>query len=202
MTSLEYVLILNWIQNCLRFDNWYSWSEDSMCYKQYSQGPCPLGRLFYLDPASGIASCQCQSTWQPYFYSADGKCYEQNSIGPCPAGQYFAYNLTSNQTECTCFTNFVPDRENGICVEKFTQATCPKGKLVTADPTDGSLKCNCQPEMKNYYWADDGQCYEHFTTGPCDASLLFRMNEKTGQPACLPPIRRRKRFSPTTITNN
>lgn len=160
------------------------------------EGPCSLGRLFHLDRETGSVSCDCQSDWLPYYYPLDGKCYEQNSLGPCPAGQYFVFNQTVNATTCNCFTNYVPDSEKGICVEKLTQADCPFGQLVTADSINGLLKCDCQPSMKEHYWAQDGQCYEHFSQGPCDANLLFRLDEKTEQPACLPPIsRRKKRFS-------
>ena len=163
---------------------------------KYSQGPCPLGLLFFLDPETGTASCQCQSSWKPYYYPVDGQCYELNSLGPCPSGQYFSYNETADLTSCTCFTNFVPDPDREICVEKLTQSSCPPGLLVTADPLDGNLFCDCQPEMKDHYWPADGQCYEHFTTGPCEKPLLFRLDENTGQPACLPPIgRRRKRVA-------
>ena len=35
-------------EHCARFDNWFFWGKDQRCYRQYSQGPCPRGQLFFL----------------------------------------------------------------------------------------------------------------------------------------------------------
>lgn len=81
-----------------------------------------------------------------------------------------------------------------------------------ADETTGQFKCDCNPEtMKKNHWPADGKCYQHFTqgdlrcercarcflfkcqlfrarSGPCADSLLFRLNDQTSLPDCLPPI--------------
>ena len=92
---------------CKRFDNWHWWPSHQRCYRQFSQGPCRKGQLFYLDPDSGKTGCDCRPEWEAYYYAINDKCYEQESKGPCPVGQYFAYNATSRTTECSCFKNFV-----------------------------------------------------------------------------------------------
>lgn len=135
-----------------------------------------------------------------------------SSIGPCPAGQYFAFDPVANRTACSCFTAFAPDPQRNICVEKLTRDVCKLGQLVTADEKTGEFKCDCNKDaMKENYWPADGKCYQHFTqgndnfnrmtmsqkvtnqrfvieTGPCSNSLLFRLDERTSLPACLPPI--------------
>lgn len=102
-------------------------------------------------------------------------------------------------------------------MEKLTQDKCPPGQLVTADSITGQYKCDCNPEtMKQNYWPADGKCYQHLTqgmsikvenminqyafsfisemglfhkcTGPCSLSMLFRLDDQTSLPACLPPI--------------
>ncbi|XP_046459592.1 uncharacterized protein LOC124206025 [Daphnia pulex] len=187
-------------KNCQRFDNWYSWPQDGNCYKQWRQGPCQFGELFYLDPETGRTSCQCKSSWLAHLF--EGKCYEHHSVGPCPAGQYFNFDPVTKKTGCTCFTAFAPDVEKGICVEKLTQDKCPLGQLITADAVTGQSKCDCQADtMKQNYWPADGKCYQHLTQGPCLKSMLFRLDDQTSLPACLPPIvsssgLRKKRSAP------
>ena len=185
-------------QDCQRFDNWYLNAEDGNCYKQFRQGPCQFGELFYLDPETGATSCQCRPSWIQHFYPADSKCYEHSSVGPCPDGMYFSFNETTQTTGCTCFTNYLPDAERDICVEKLTQANCPLGQLATPDPTSGDFKCDCQSDMKEHFWQQDGNCYQHFTTGPCQAPEIFRIDDSTGLPACMLPFsqqqQRQKRY--------
>ena len=190
-------------QECKRFDNWYMWTDDGTCYKQYSQGPCQLGELFYLDSDTGKTSCECRRDWQPYYYPVDGKCYEHDTRASCPTGRYFTYNTATNKTECVCFSDFVArssapdsDQDGGHeeCVEKLTQSTCPLGQLVTRNEHDGSLKCDCHASMEQNFWPYDGLCYEHFTQGPChEPDHVFRLDLITGLPDCLPPIGRRRR---------
>lgn len=87
-------------------------------------------------------------------------------MGPCPAGQFFIYDPSTNKTGCQCFSDYAPDAERGICVEKLTQDACPRGLLATADETTGQFKCDCHAEtMKKNYWPADGKCYQHFTQG-------------------------------------
>ncbi len=122
--------------------------------------------------------------------------------GPCAAGQYFSFDSVKNETSCSCFTAFAPDLQRDICVEKLTRDTCKLGQLVTADQETGNFKCDCQKEeMKTHYWPQDGKCYQHFTQGPCESSLLFRLDEKTGRPACLPPINGSSSSSIISITS-
>lgn len=180
-------------KDCQRFDNWYFYQPDGNCYKQLRQGPCALGELFYLDPETAVTSCECRTSWSKHFYPPHNKCYEQNSVGPCPAGQYFSFNESSQTTGCSCFTNFVADPQRQICVEKLTADTCPEGTLVTADPINGNMRCDCNEQMKEHFWTDDGRCYQHFTAGPCAAPNIFRIDDVTGLPACMLPFNHRQR---------
>ena len=152
-------------------------------------GPCPLGKLFFLDPKTGETTCQCRESWTEHLHT-DGQCYEHHSVGPCPVGQYFSYDPLTEKAGCKCFTAFVTDPKRQICVEKLTKDVCPLGQLVTADSETGELKCDCQPDgvTKQHFWPADGKCYQHFTQGPCASNLLFRIDERTSLPACQPPI--------------
>eukprot|EP00095_Tigriopus_kingsejongensis_P003671 maker-scaffold11_size778918-snap-gene-5.21 protein:Tk03671 transcript:maker-scaffold11_size778918-snap-gene-5.21-mRNA-1 annotation:"hypothetical protein DAPPUDRAFT_324689" len=169
---------------CKRFDNWHWWSPHQRCYRQFSQGPCKKGKLFYLDTDEGGTGCYCKKDWEVYYWNQTGECFEQESPGPCPEGQYFAYNATSKSTECSCFKNYVLNPESGTCVEQFSQGNCPRGQLVTVGP-DGTMKCDCGPQMRNHYWPLENACYPHYERGPCAKGEQFRIHPIEKRPSCI-----------------
>ncbi|CAG0882672.1 unnamed protein product [Darwinula stevensoni] len=172
-------------RECKKFDNWFHDPQTKTCYRQYSQGPCPKGKLFYLDRVSGEIKCGCESTWKPYYWPGDGGCYEPKSEGPCPRGKYFHYDVGNGRTECRCFHNHVPDRKFPVCHEEFTRADCPLGLLVRAHPRTGEAVCDCSKDMIGHFWAADGRCYEHFTRGPCEKGQMFRLGWGLDSPICM-----------------
>ncbi|XP_076067430.1 uncharacterized protein LOC143040347 [Oratosquilla oratoria] len=172
-------------KHCTRFDNWFYWLAEERCYRQYTQGPCEKGSLFYLDPNTGVAGCECRREWKPYYWPADGLCYEQHSVGPCSDGMYFSFNQTSGRTECNCFTSHVLHAETKKCYERMTQGPCPEGELVVAHPTTGQMTCDCNPDMTSHYWASTGKCYPHFQQGPCPEGQTFRPDQATRLPQCI-----------------
>lgn len=60
------------------------WHVDEKCYKKYTQGPCPKGKLLTVGP-NGLAKCLCSDNeeMKKFYWSPEKSCHEHFTRGPC-----------------------------------------------------------------------------------------------------------------------
>ncbi|XP_023030159.2 uncharacterized protein [Leptinotarsa decemlineata] len=173
------------------------WPPEAKCYKIFQVGhPCPDGMELSpsLSKSGKNLSAECRCTPETAQSATDGKCYALFSLGPCDGGEYFApdtqYKSENSKRQwgvCKQIKNcsdetmvYWPKDEK--CYKLLSRGPCPKGQLLTTDPNGNIPVCKCgnQVELKDYRFAD-GQCYQHFTKGPClEKGHLFLPDKTCG----------------------
>lgn len=146
--------------------------ETKTCHQHFTQGLCPVGKIFL--PSK---KCGCELDL-PQYYKKTDQCFEIGSTGPCPNHGYeFTFDEKNQEARCKCKTGYVvmPD---GLCYRLFTKGPCKNGDLVSDVNT-----CITNPCQKNFlFFPREKTCYRIGSQGPCrdEQVVVFDFAVKVG----------------------
>lgn len=162
--------------SCQCQSTWFNHLFDGKCYEHHSVGPCPAGQYFTFDPVANKTGCTCFTAFAPD--PQRGICVEKLTQDNCPVGQLVTADSVTGQLKCDCNSetmkqNYWP--ADGKCYQLLTQ-----GWHTLLIYVDKLIKHESQDESLNAFFIR--------VEGPCETSKLFRLDDQTSLPACLPPI--------------
>lgn len=118
-------------------------TNDSLCYRPYTQGPCSLG--FILINSSTCIRLPCQKG--ELYFPEEQRCYRIGSEGSCRKGQVVTFDFRTRPS-------IDGISYNGVC-------NCEKD---SQDCTDDDL-CDSGSNSNTILYKN--KCYKLYTKGPC-----------------------------------
>ncbi|XP_022912789.2 uncharacterized protein [Onthophagus taurus] len=129
---------------CLCKKEYVRYTQNSRCYRPYTQGPCPSGQMLINSTTCEIQPCKKGELYFP----EDKRCYRIGRRGPCRLGEVLTFDFETRPS-------LDGNSYNGVCQCARTN-TCDENAIEK-----DKLECeNHQARFENV-------CYKLYTQGPC-----------------------------------
>uniref|UniRef100_A0A1B0CZN5 DUF4789 domain-containing protein n=1 Tax=Phlebotomus papatasi TaxID=29031 RepID=A0A1B0CZN5_PHLPP len=157
------------------------WSEDGLCYRAFTRGPCEAGEFLM---ASNSTCVKNPCAKGELFFPADASCYRIGTQGPCTLHSVIVFDFTARPSidgvsyngVCGCagivttLSQTCSEREPqasacrgtpgmaevaGECHKLYTRGPCGPGEwLEPAKGANGRATCECKPEYQRFETAN------------------------------------------------